>query len=302
MKITYESWKKAIKTIFTFELWSKIILIQGVFIFAQLIVSFFTVPSFFKITPDSINPNTINTFFSLESFPFKEMIVFLIGIFFIIELTFLMIAALHITNKKFFEGEKINPFQVISEDSISVFIPFHFYILRVLWYVIMPMVVIFVGMGFIGFILSQVTSVSFQIFIPITLIVAGVMIFYRSFRAVFCIPFYFEYQREKTRKEIFDQAIEFSRGNVLNIFLSALGLALMIGVLAGIIAGIIIFTLGIETILSMEVLYGFSPASLLPQLLFGGMQVVFFYTLYKIFLFESQPEKDNDISFKIKES
>lgn len=297
MNLSFKNWKTAIKTLFTFDLFWRLAVIEGIivvisFAYMELMQSQM-VSAFLPNQEVSAMAGEVAQLpsFSLETFPYGLVIMGLVGALIMIELGVLTVAALHLTTKNFFNGKSTNPLKTFFEDAVTLFVPFHLYLFRVIWYVIQPAVFILVPVAIVALGLQMFLEVTSDVIFAIAGAVIGCIFIYRSFRIAFCIPLYIELEGTKSRKEIFKEALELSHGNVWRIFFNGIGIGIVVGLFAGILSFVIMLAFGInffgDPLALIVQLSEISTSanifiSILPQTLFGGIQIVFFYVLYNV--------------------
>jgi len=284
MNITFEIWKKTLKKVFSWEIWKKLIIISAIpIVLNTLLFQFFTgdvSAMMMRVQElslsDSVLSGEMSTLELYQAAGYNSLMLIkvLLALLVAIEIGILIIATLHITTRESFKKGENSVTQNLFEKASDVFIPFHLYLARLVWYIAWPVLLAI-----------PVEAISSEVGIPVlpfVVPIAGIVVtFYRMLRSVFSIPFYFEFEGEKkeTRKEIFEKSLTFTQGKAFSIFASLFGLSLVIG-FAGMLIMILVlsvFSLNPEEISGMT-----SIIMSLPSVLFEGVTTVFFYVMYKV--------------------
>ena len=284
MNITFEIWKKTLKKVFSWEIWKKLIIISAIpIVLNTLLFQFFTgdvSAMMMRVQElslsDSVLSGEMSTLELYQAAGYNSLMLIkvLLALLVAIEIGILIIATLHITTRESFKKGENSVTQNLFEKASDVFIPFHLYLARVVWYISWP-VLLAIPVGVIS------SEVGIPVLPFVAPILGGVITFYRTLRSVFSIPFYFEFEGEKkeTRKEIFEKSLTFTQGKALHIFFSLVGLSLVIG-LAGML--IMILVLSVFSLHPEEISGMTSIIMSLPSVLFEGVTTVFFYVMYKV--------------------
>lgn len=279
MQITINTWKKAIEYLFSKKLWPSLIGVGfGISILSTVLLYFFINPVTQKIMPDRMH---LSEHIFLTDFPIFSILNALVTFLVIIELSILAIIAFHIITRKYFHTNNDD----IWKKTLQAFIPFHFYLFRIFWYIAWPIFIASITIGILLFLDIP--------FVPILgMIAICAVTIYRSLSVSFSFAFFFE-NPEKKKEENFNNSILFAQKNLLRIFLSELGFRFLIGIIGFIIILLITFTSStpIEEITMSSPFSFFGAINIIIGAIFAGPQKVFMYSLYKSM--ESESQRDN---------
>jgi hypothetical protein len=133
--------------------------------------------------------------------------------------------AYYLVAHSFFQNKKIHLLRIIYRDSLQQFFPFFLFAVRVWWYILWPFTVCLVA---VPILLMQFNEEIWSTFVLLfVLIFAYGLTIQRMIAAFFTLPFFLEKNLHTTRKEIFHEALVYSKGMRWRIFFSVVGLFLI---------------------------------------------------------------------------